>query len=44
GFHNATTVFIGEKSAFPNANSLRGFDAIDSIKAKLEKACSRKVL
>uniref|UniRef100_A0ACD5ZZF7 Uncharacterized protein n=1 Tax=Avena sativa TaxID=4498 RepID=A0ACD5ZZF7_AVESA len=29
----------GEKSAGPNANSLRGFDAIDTIKASVEAAC-----
>ncbi|KAL4317930.1 hypothetical protein GQ457_18G006780 [Hibiscus cannabinus] len=31
--------FTGEKSAGPNANSLRGFEVIDAIKAKLETAC-----
>ncbi|KAA3468754.1 cationic peroxidase 1-like [Gossypium australe] len=31
--------FTGEKSAAPNANSLRGFEVIDSIKSKLETAC-----
>ncbi|XP_038992715.1 cationic peroxidase 1-like [Hibiscus syriacus] len=31
--------FTGEKSAGPNANSLRGFEVIDGIKAKLETAC-----
>ncbi|KAK1269847.1 Peroxidase 40 [Acorus gramineus] len=30
---------VGEKTAGPNANSLRGFDVIDSIKADLEAAC-----
>ncbi|OAY46366.1 peroxidase P7 [Manihot esculenta] len=34
---NAT--FIGEKTAVPNNNSIRGFDVIDDIKAKVEKAC-----
>ncbi|KAG0630006.1 hypothetical protein M758_1G146800 [Ceratodon purpureus] len=29
----------GEKLAFGNVNSARGFDVIDSIKATLEKAC-----
>jgi peroxidase len=29
----------GEKTAFPNNNSLRGFDVIDSIKSQLEKEC-----
>ncbi|KAK9742278.1 hypothetical protein RND81_03G160900 [Saponaria officinalis] len=35
--------FIGEKTAFPNNNSLRGFHVIDVIKAKLEKACPNVV-
>ncbi|XP_021732590.1 peroxidase P7-like [Chenopodium quinoa] len=34
---NAT--FTGEKNAFPNSNSLRAFDVVDVIKARLEKAC-----
>ncbi|KAJ9160434.1 hypothetical protein P3X46_025835 [Hevea brasiliensis] len=34
---NAT--FIGEKTAVPNNNSIRGFNVIDDIKAKVEKAC-----
>ena len=34
---NAT--FTGEKTAFPNAGSLRGFEVVDRIKAKLEEAC-----
>ncbi|GAV62470.1 peroxidase domain-containing protein [Cephalotus follicularis] len=34
---NAT--FIGEKTAVPNNNSVRGFNVVDDIKAKLEKAC-----
>lgn len=34
-----TSNFTGEKSAAPNANSLRGFEVIDSIKSKLEAAC-----
>ena len=33
----------GEKSAIANANSARGFDVIDNIKAALEKACPRTV-
>ncbi|KAF1895532.1 hypothetical protein Lal_00041811 [Lupinus albus] len=34
-----TANFTGEKNAFPNANSLRGFDVIDSIKSLLEILC-----
>ncbi|CAL4970366.1 unnamed protein product [Urochloa decumbens] len=29
----------GEKSAAPNANSLRGYEAIDSVKSQVEAAC-----
>ena len=29
----------GEKSAGPNANSVRGFDVIDAIKESVEAAC-----
>ncbi|CAN6278094.1 unnamed protein product [Urochloa humidicola] len=31
--------FIGEKTAFPNANSVRGYDVIDQIKASVERLC-----
>ncbi|KAL6326437.1 hypothetical protein AAG906_008299 [Vitis piasezkii] len=34
-----TSSFIGEKNAAPNANSVRGFDVVDDIKSKVEKAC-----
>ncbi|OWM79992.1 hypothetical protein CDL15_Pgr006296 [Punica granatum] len=34
-----TTGFTGEKTAFPNANSVRGFDVIDTIKTQLESKC-----
>ncbi|XP_061349038.1 cationic peroxidase 1-like [Gastrolobium bilobum] len=34
-----TATFTGEQSAFPNVNSLRGFDVIENIKAKLESLC-----
>ncbi|XP_027935653.1 cationic peroxidase 1-like [Vigna unguiculata] len=34
-----TDTFTGEKNSFPNANSLRGFDVIDSIKSDLENMC-----
>ncbi|CAL0301337.1 unnamed protein product [Lupinus luteus] len=34
-----TSSFRGEKTAAPNNNSLRGFEVIDSIKAKVEAIC-----
>ncbi|KAG0463238.1 hypothetical protein HPP92_021714 [Vanilla planifolia] len=34
-----TDRFVGEKTAAPNVNSVRGFDVIDGIKAELEAAC-----
>ncbi|PON83219.1 Peroxidase [Trema orientale] len=34
-----TANFVGEKTAAPNNNSVRGFEVVDHIKAKLEKAC-----
>ncbi|KAI7991294.1 Peroxidase 4 [Camellia lanceoleosa] len=34
-----TSSFIGEKTAFPNVNSVRGFDVIDNIKTTVEFAC-----
>lgn len=34
-----TANFTGEKNAGPNANSLRGFNVIDTIKSQLESAC-----
>ncbi|KAL3693285.1 hypothetical protein R1sor_006936 [Riccia sorocarpa] len=38
-----TSTFKGEKTAVPNANSLGGFNIIDSIKATLERNCPRTV-
>ncbi|KAL2937424.1 Peroxidase 52 [Bienertia sinuspersici] len=35
-----TTTFTGEKNAFPNINSLRGFEVIDTIKSNVEASCS----
>ncbi|XP_057524765.1 peroxidase P7-like [Amaranthus tricolor] len=34
-----TSTFQSEKTAAPNNNSARGFEAVDLIKAKVEKAC-----
>ncbi|KAK6943236.1 hem peroxidase [Dillenia turbinata] len=34
-----TANFTGEKTAVPNANSVRGFDVIDTIKSNVESAC-----
>lgn len=38
-----TTTFVGEKNAFPNRNSIRGFEVIDSIKSNVETACNGTV-
>ncbi|KAF5188873.1 Peroxidase [Thalictrum thalictroides] len=42
-FLDDTRNHVGEKSAAPNFQSLRGFDVIDTIKAELEKACPHTV-
>ncbi|KAI9156495.1 hypothetical protein LWI28_007617 [Acer negundo] len=34
-----TANFVGEKTAVPNNNSVRGFNVVDDIKAKLEESC-----
>jgi hypothetical protein len=35
--------FVGEKTAAPNVNSLRGFDVINEIKSELEVVCPQTV-
>ena len=35
--------FTGEKNAGPNANSLRGYDVVDAIKAQVEASCNATV-
>ncbi|KAG6534514.1 hypothetical protein ZIOFF_008417 [Zingiber officinale] len=35
--------FVGEKNAGPNANSLRGFEVVDTIKAAVEIECPQTV-
>ncbi|TKY59125.1 Peroxidase 10 [Spatholobus suberectus] len=38
-----TPYFTGEKNAFPNRNSLRGFEMIDNIKEQVERLCPSTV-
>nr|KYP57872.1 Peroxidase 40 [Cajanus cajan] len=38
-----TQDFVGEKTAAPNLNSLRGFEVIDKIKSELEVVCPQTV-
>ncbi|KAI3858343.1 hypothetical protein MKX03_024667 [Papaver bracteatum] len=38
-----TNTFVGEKTALPNLNSLRGFDVVDAIKSELESVCPETV-
>lgn len=38
-----TATFTGEKNAFPNRNSARGFEVIDDIKTQVEAACKATV-
>ncbi|KAF5953529.1 hypothetical protein HYC85_006385 [Camellia sinensis] len=39
-----TPSFVGEKTASPNLNSLRGFEVIDGIKSDLESICPPKTV
>ncbi|KAK7321411.1 hypothetical protein VNO77_32033 [Canavalia gladiata] len=39
-----TPYFMGEKTALPNINSIRGFEVVDQIKAEVDKACQRPVV
>ena len=39
-----TENFIGEKTAFPNMNSLRGFEVVDEIKTAVDKYCNASVI
>lgn len=38
-----TQDFVGEKTAAPNLNSLRGFEVINEIKSELELVCPQTV-
>ncbi|KAL5229012.1 hypothetical protein ABZP36_017277 [Zizania latifolia] len=38
-----TANFTGEKNAGPNANSVRGYDVVDAIKAQVEASCKATV-
>jgi peroxidase len=38
-----TASFTGEKNAGPNANSVRGYEVIDAIKARVEASCNATV-
>ncbi|KAJ3686347.1 hypothetical protein LUZ61_015511 [Rhynchospora tenuis] len=38
-----TATFTGEKTAGPNANSVRGFEVIDTIKTQVEASCNATV-
>lgn len=38
-----TASFTGEKNAGPNANSVRGYDVIDTIKSQVEALCPKTV-
>lgn len=38
-----SATIVSEKNSLPNKNSIRGFEVIDEIKAKLEEACPQTV-
>ena len=38
-----SATIVSEKNSRPNKNSLKGFEVIDEIKAKLEEACPQTV-
>ncbi|XP_042434105.1 peroxidase P7-like isoform X1 [Zingiber officinale] len=38
-----TATFTGEKNAFPNINSARGYEVLDAIKSNVEAACPQTV-
>ncbi|KAJ3686348.1 hypothetical protein LUZ61_015512 [Rhynchospora tenuis] len=38
-----TPTFTGEKTAFPNINSVRGYEVIDAIKSQVEASCPATV-
>ncbi|PON96470.1 Peroxidase [Trema orientale] len=38
-----TATFTGEKNAFPNRNSARGFEVIDDLKGRVERVCNNTV-
>ncbi|XP_058088532.1 peroxidase P7-like [Magnolia sinica] len=39
-----TGSFVGEQTAAPNNNSIRGFNVIDTIKTQVDRACGRVVV
>ncbi|CAJ1970747.1 unnamed protein product [Sphenostylis stenocarpa] len=39
-----TAFFLGEKTAFANLNSIRGFEVVDKVKAAVDEACKGPVV